>query len=127
MTGQKIWTEEMVLSLLGHINSNKGRNGSWMANRKAALALATADINARFQVELSQKQVDTKVSDLCKKHLRRDPEQDTRELLITERHAIRESYLQSLMEKQPSTNKSVAPRPAKRPIETVDIPSDGSE
>ena len=48
MAGQKIWSEEMVLSLLDHIDSNKGRNGSWMANKKAALASPIVDINARF-------------------------------------------------------------------------------
>lgn len=124
----KIWIEEMVLLLLDHIDANRGEAGSWMTDKKTALASATADINDQFpQSKLSERQVDLKVQDLCKKHNRRNAKQNTRELLISGRRALKQSYLESLTKKQPGIGPSAAKRPPKRRAGAGEIPGDESE
>ena len=117
-----VFSNELVLSLLDHIDEHKGATGLWKTDRKAAVASATASLNAKHtNITLTEQQVHRKVQGLCEPHHRKDSSQDSHLLLVAGRSALKEATLRALIDGPKGVDRTRPMIWKKRPFDAVDI------
>lgn len=114
-----LFKRELLLSLLNHIDEHKGEEGLWKTDRKAAVSSATLFLNSKHTgVALTERQVDTKVIDLCKSSHRKESCHDPHSLFVIGRSAIKDKILKSLTKTREDSDRA---RVATRPKRSIGI------